>query len=212
MQIISHRGFWSHQNEQNNLKAFENSLLLGFGIEVDIRDFKGDIAISHDLANEESLKLRSLLELYKNYNNKFTLAFNIKSDGLSTILKNYLSLFQIKNYFIFDASVPDSLNYINLGITTFTRQSEYEISPNFYDLAQGVWLDEFYSSWISEKILNLHKQNNKKICIVSPELHNREYKLEWQKYKKILHEVNPDDVFLCTDYPLEAKIFFEQND
>jgi hypothetical protein len=207
--IVSHRGYWLHKKEENSLKAFQRSLSLGLGIEIDVRDYCGTLVISHDIAIENSLNLSNLLDFYSTCNDRPIIAFNIKSNGLQNKLKNQLENYDIKNYFVFDASVPDAIQYINQGLTTFTRQSEYETIAAFYDLADGVWLDEFYSDWIDEKILNFHHNNSKKICIVSPELHGRDHIIGWKKLRKILIE-NPDiKITICTDYPLEAKEFFE---
>lgn len=208
MIIISHRGYWLLKKEKNSLKAFKRSLSAGFGIEIDVRDYGGSLVISHDLPTKYNLKLSILLDFYSTCNNQPTLAFNIKSNGLQNKLKDQLENFKINNYFIFDASVPDAIEFINLGMNTYTRQSEYEMIPSFYDLADGVWLDEFNSNWINDDILKFHHKKGKKICIVSPELHGRDHNLNWEKFRKILIE-NPDiKVALCTDYPLKAKEFF----
>ena len=113
------------------------------------------------------------------------LALNIKSDGLQVKLKCLIEKYRIENYFIFDMSLPDTLEYLAHGMKCFTRQSEYEKEPLFYDKAVGVWLDEFHTDWITEEIIRYHYRNNKKICIVSPDLHKREYEKEWQHYKEI---------------------------
>lgn len=210
MNIIAHRGYWNNINEQNSLEAFERSLSLDFGIEVDIRDYRSELVISHDLPNENSPKLSQLLDIYSKKENKPLIALNVKSDGLQHNLKMKLDKYKINNYFIFDASVPDAINFIKLKMKTFTRQSEYESTPAFYKLAEGVWLDEFYSSWIDEETLNFHHKNGKKICIVSPELHKRDRDVGWKKYKKIIFK-NPRISFsLCTDYPFEARNYFVQ--
>ena len=39
------------------------------------------------------------------------LALNIKSDGISEILKKTLKKYSIKNYFVFDMSVPELIQY-----------------------------------------------------------------------------------------------------
>ena len=208
MNIISHRGYWKNIKEKNCLVAFERSLFLNFGIEVDIRDYRDELVISHDLPSENSPKLSLLFEIYRKNIHKPLIALNIKSDGLQKILKKQLEKFQIVNYFIFDASVPDSINFIKAGINTFTRQSEYENSPSFYELAKGVWLDEFYSSWIDEHTLNFHSNNGKDICIVSPELHKRDRHIGWKKYKKIIYKNPKIKLTICTDYPLEARNYF----
>lgn len=87
-------------------------------------------------------------------------------------------------------SVPDALLYIDLNFNVFTRQSEYEKEPSFYDKACGVWMDEFYSYWIDKNIIKKHIDNGKLVCIVSPELHKRDYKKEWQEYKQIEKELH----------------------
>lgn len=209
MIIISHRGYWKNQNEKNTIKAFEQSLNLGIAIEVDIRDYKNNLVISHDIANETSPELTSLFDIYCQLANQPIIAFNVKSNGLQKKLKYLLESFQIKNYFIFDCSVPDALNYIKLGMPTYTRQSEYETLPAFYDLSSGVWIDEFNSNWIDAKTLEFHYKNRKKICIVSPEIHGRDSLLSWKTYKKVISDYPNINISLCTDYPLEARNFFE---
>ncbi|WP_232086808.1 PI-PLC domain-containing protein [Helicobacter winghamensis] len=119
-----------------------------------------------------------------------------------------LEKYNIQNYFVFDMSIPDALGYIKLGFNLFTRQSEYEKNPSFYNEAKGVWLDEFHSHWINEQIIKEHLNNNKQICIVSPDLHKRDYQKEWQEYKEIEVKLNGANLMLCTDKVIEARRFF----
>ncbi|HEG5396493.1 TPA: hypothetical protein SEZ58_001518 [Campylobacter coli] len=213
MLIIAHRGFWIKETEKNTLKAFEKSFQNNFGVETDLRDMLKQVVISHDIPNENSLSLDNFFTLYKRFLNNFPLALNIKADGLQSILKKNLEKYDINNYFVFDMSIPDALLYLRAGFNVFTRQSEYEKQPSFYNEAYGVWMDEFYEHWIDERIIQEHLENNKKICIVSPELHKRDFKEEWQEYREISKKLkNGDDLMICTDYPLQAKEFFnEQN-
>ena len=51
MKILSHRGFWREVAEKNKLVAFDYSFSLGFGTETDVRDFGGELVISHDIPN-----------------------------------------------------------------------------------------------------------------------------------------------------------------
>ena len=211
IEIISHRGLWKNSDERNSYKSFEESLSNGFGIETDIRDHNGDLIISHDipLQNYDYLSLDAFLELYKSKNSHNTLALNIKSDGLSYLLKKKLNQLNISNYFVFDMSVPDTLSYSKESVNFYSRQSEYEVDPILYKQCSGIWLDEFHSEWISEKLIKFHNSNNKKVCIVSPELHGRAYLKEWEKYKNIYIK-NPDlSIIICTDFPLEARSYFE---
>ncbi len=205
MPIISHRGYWKTAEEKNTTLAFERSFSMGFGTETDIRDYKGELVISHDIANESAISFRQFLDIYSQYDKNLCLALNIKADGLQAKIKEALEECQITNYFVFDMSVPDSLGYLKHNLNTFTRQSEYEQSPSFYEKSHGVWLDCFEGDWIDSDIITKHLSNHKMVCVVSPDLHKREYYPTWEKYKPICKENN---FLLCTDYPEEAKKFF----
>ena len=71
-----------------------------------------------------------------------------------------------------------------------------------FEKAEGVWLDSFNSDWFNTQDINKILKRNKQVCIVSPDLHKREYKPVWGKYKEI------GGIMLCTDYPMEAERFF----
>ena len=208
MIILSHRGYWKENYEKNLPFSFERSFSLGFGTETDIRDYKGELVISHDMADKNCISVKEMFEIYNKYDNSLPLALNIKADGLQVKLKEVLEEYKILNYFVFDMSVPDGLGYLKQNIKAFTRESEYEKTPSFYDEACGIWLDEFQDHWITKEVIEKHIKNNKQVCIVSPDLHKREYKKEWQHYKTIEKELGIDNFMICTDYPEEAKEFF----
>ena len=207
MKILSHRGFWVSPEEKNTLKAFERSFRCGFGTETDIRDAGGKLVISHDVPSSPVLSCGEFFDLYKRVGHPLPLALNIKSDGLQGLLQAEIGKYQIENYFLFDMSVPDGLLYIRRKLRTFTRQSEYESCLPFYKEAAGVWLDEFHSDWITETTLSKHVTSGKEVCIVSPDLHQRECCARWEMYRNwgICHL---DNVMICTDYPKMAGEFF----
>jgi hypothetical protein len=210
MIVLSHRGWWLDPAEKNTATAFHRSFTEGYGTETDIRDYQGELVISHNIADISSMKAEDFFVLYKKYGDGLPLALNIKADGLQQKLKNILLQYNIKNYFIFDMSVPDGLQYLKYDITSFTRQSEYERIPSFYNEASGVWLDEFLGPWITQEIITQHIKNKKKICIVSPDLHKRDHIAEWSYYKKFEKTFETDTLMLCTDYPEDARRFFSE--
>jgi len=210
MEIISHRGVWGSTEEQNTLSAFERSLDMNFGIETDIRDYGSKIVISHNMPKMNCLRLEDLLDLYKKCQSNTKLALNIKSDGLQSELKKLLHEYHVSNYFTFDMSVPDALGHIKENINSFTRQSEYEKQPAYYDNACGVWLDEFIYHWITIDTITSHDKNGKSICIVSPELHHRSHTAEWKDYLMLRSKSFSSKIMLCTDYPQEAKRYFNE--
>lgn len=208
MIILSHRGYWLEEAEKNSLVAFNRSFSLGFGTETDVRDWDGQLVISHDPANSECLTLEKFLKLYLQYPRQPTLALNVKADGLQAALQSKLKSFGIENYFLFDMAVPDSLLYLHRGMNTYTRHSEYEPVPPYYEKAHGVWLDEFDGHWLSDEVIEQHLSSGKAICIVSPELHKRSYEKEWQHYRDLEKKIGKDKLMLCTDMPESAKEFF----
>jgi len=209
MQILSHRGFWLSAEEKNSVSAFERSFDQGFGTETDIRDFNGNLVISHDIADKSCIGVPEFLGIYRRGSQNLPLALNVKADGLQALLKKTLEEQGIENYFVFDMSVPDMVGYLKAGLKTFTRQSELETPPALYEQASGVWLDEFHSHWIDEDIIVRHISNDKRVCIVSPELHGRKYQYEWNHYRDIDRKLSSDAIMLCTDHPEIAKEFFD---
>ncbi len=207
--IISHRGFWIREEEKNSVEAFERSFSSGFGTETDIRDFNGELVISHDIPTKKGITLKRFFEVFNSYDNTLPLALNIKSDGLQSHIFDLLKEYDILNYFVFDMSVPDALGYLKKGIKAYTRESEYERTPSFYEKAKGVWMDEFKESWIEPENINKHLSNNKEVCIVSPELHKRDYLSEWKKYGESFNFVDNESLHICTDKPQKAKDFFK---
>ncbi|UAJ14210.1 PI-PLC domain-containing protein [Aquirufa lenticrescens] len=207
MEIISHRGYWKNVSEKNMPIAFTRSFELGFGTETDLRDFDGDIVISHDIPDKDSISLRTFFESYKQTDNSTTLALNVKSDGLQKKLKLYLNYFEIKNYFVFDMSIPDTIAYKEHDINFFSRQSEFESLPVFYENCKGVWLDAFDGIWYDKELILEHLKNDKKVAIVSPELHKRDMYEFWEMLRNT--QINLlSGVILCTDFPEEAKNYF----
>lgn len=207
MIIISHRGYWISKEDQNSMQAFIRSFKSGFGTETDIRDYKGDLVISHDIPDDKKSNLESFLQVYTQNNPSLILALNIKADGLQEKLKLLLNKYAVTNYFVFDMSVPEGIKYINQGFNAFTRQSEYEKIPSFYEQAKGIWIDCFIDDWLDNKTILEHLNANKKVCLVSPDLHKRNHVSFW---KKICSPVllNNSNLILCTDLPEKAKEFF----
>lgn len=207
MKILSHRGFWKAESEKNSEMAFIHSFKLGFGIETDVRDLNGRLVISHDPPTGEPLPLEKLFETYKQYGNGLTLALNIKADGLWKILQRSIYEYDIHEYFVFDMSIPDTIPYLRSDMRVFTRLSEYEKFPPFHKEAAGIWMDCFEDDWITQRDINKYLEAAKKVCIVSPELHKREYKIFWSSLVAWdLHRAN--NLMICTDHPQEARLFF----
>jgi hypothetical protein len=204
MLFLSHRGLWKNKTEQNTLAAFNSAFENGFGCELDVRDRDGELVISHDVPQQSCLLLEEVFQNYQKLNCQQPIAINIKADGLQVLLKELILSYKITNYFTFDMSIPDTLGYQRNEIVFFSRQSEYEPEPIFYEKAGGIWLDAFNEDWWSREELIKHLENNKVIAVVSPELHRREHLKVWH----ILASINHNRLMLCTDFPEAAREFF----
>ena len=207
MQIIAHRGFWLDPSEKNTSIAFTRALENGFGIETDFRDLNGKLVVSHDLPEDSMMTIDTFVNLYVANCGVGLMALNIKADGLQALVKKLVKDSGMKNYFVFDMSVPDMRGYFSEEIPTFTRLSEYEQSPSFLDKSIGVWLDAFESQWYDIQIINDLLGKNKQVAIVSSELHGYPHHNLWKFLKENqLHQNSL--IALCTDFPLDAKEYF----
>lgn len=206
MKIIAHRGWWLNSSEKNSHKAFINALSNGFGIETDIRDLAGKLVIAHDCPSGNEMLFQDFLALCTNYPNASPHALNIKSDGLSSLVAKEVRESEIKDFFVFDMSIPDALNYLNANLPAYTRVSEYENPPSYLEYATGIWLDAFHSEWYDMSLIK-HYLENKAVAIVSPELHHRPHLSLWKEIK-VAQLYNYQHLAICTDFPAEAKEFF----
>lgn len=208
MKILAHRGYWNSRIEKNSPEALRMALEKGYGFESDVRDYMGKIVISHDIADAKSQNAEEVFSWLKEFDDKYCFAINIKADGLKDILKLYFEKYNISNYFLFDMSVPQMIEFKEMGLRYFTRQSEAEPVPCMYDDAAGVWIDGFWSEeWITRELLDSHIKKGKEVCIVSPDLHGRmDYTEFWEKFGD--YSLDWDKVLLCTDYPDKAGEYF----
>lgn len=207
MKILAHRGYWSELHEKNGSDAFARAWASGYGIETDLRDRNGDIVISHDPPDGSAARFEDFLQTYVKRGNGTPLALNIKADGLCVPVAQLLAQNLAKNFFVFDMSVPDSLHYLQAGMPVFLRLSEHEPKTGLFSRADGVWLDAFERDWWTADTLREIHAEGKSVAIVSPELHRRPHEAVWRS----LRELEPAllrNVFLCTDFPQEAEVFF----
>lgn len=213
MKILAHRGYWETQGEKNTIVAFERAFAFGFGVETDIRDYNGDIVISHDPPKDGTISLENFLNVYRKYMSSSSaenmLALNVKSDGLYTLLAENFKRAGLSDnhYYFFDMSVPEQYQYISRGFRTYSRSSEFEKELLFPEKMVGVWLDQFEECDHIEKELPRLLGLNIPITIISPELHGRDKTKVWELLKEYR---NCEQISLCTDLPMEAREYFNE--
>lgn len=208
--ILAHRGWWLEAQEKNQTIAFERAFSAGYGVETDVRDTNGRLVISHDIARTDAMPFERFLDIYKSYGESGWLALNVKSDGLHVALGEALRGAGVDRYFVFDMSVPDTLQYLKHGLRTFTRRSEYEVGSTLDASAAGIWWDCFEGAGdmgLAAKAL----QSGKGGALVSPELHRREHSDVWRSWRDdIVAATDRPALMLCSDFPEEADRFFNR--
>jgi hypothetical protein len=207
MIVLSHRGYWLTAEEKNTPRAFARSFHLGFGTETDLRDSSGRLVISHDPPAADALPAEVFFDVHQGIEPGLPLALNVKADGLHRLVKQIVERYRLQSAFVFDMSIPDTRGYLAAGLPVFTRHSEYEPQPAFYDQATGVWMDGFESDWMSEADVARHLDAGKRVCLVSPELHGRDHRRLWERLAS-MRIVSYPGLMLCTDLPEDARSLF----
>jgi hypothetical protein len=203
MIVISHRGYWKNVDEKNTCSAFQRSFDLDFGTETDIRDCKGELLISHDMPLGDEISLDKFLDVLAGKN--LPLALNIKSDGLAVALGRVMRKHQVSDWFVFDMAVPDMKSHFDAGNPVFTRMSDIEPVPAYLNESQGIWLDMFDDQWYDTAVIVSLLNRNKRVCIVSSELHKKDPSDLWSSLSVIAGHPR---LLLCTDEPELARQYF----
>ncbi|WKW30685.1 phosphodiesterase [Pseudomonas viridiflava] len=202
MKILSHRGYWNDPNEKNSRTAFKRSLELGFGLETDIRDCAGRLVVSHDMPTGHELGFEQLLAMLQG--KSLPLALNIKADGMVDSIRRALQAHEVQDWFVFDMSVPDMRSYLDAGLPVFARVSEVEREPPWAREVTGIWLDSFSGADYDTNQIARFLGDGKRVCVVSPELHNRPHQHLWKALESLRDNA---ELMLCTDYPELARKF-----
>jgi hypothetical protein len=196
--IILKTEFICHRiNIVNELKNIDKE----FGVEIDLRDDhkSGKIILAHDpFVDGEYFE-----DYLKEYNHN-TLILNIKSERIEIECLKLLEKYNIHNYFFLDSSFPMiyllNKDYKNNNIAF--RFSEYEHIDNFInckDMFSTIWIDCFTKFPLNKENYELIKNENKKICIVSPELQKQPEKIFEYKNHIIENNIIPD-MICCKVY------------
>tara|TARA_B100000085_G_C18378203_1_gene445237 strand:- start:159 stop:767 length:609 start_codon:yes stop_codon:yes gene_type:complete len=155
-------------NELEQLKKIPSK----YGVEIDIRSEGNNLIIHHDPFKKGVL----FKEWLKIYNHKL-LIINIKEEGLEPFIISELNKYKIKNFFFLDQSFPFIIKKSKLlSKKSAVRFSEFENIKTVlavHKYVKWVWIDCFNYIPINKYIIEKLKENNFKICLVSPELQGR---------------------------------------
>jgi hypothetical protein len=165
------------------------------GIELDVRDYDGELRLAHDPLDSGE----RLADLLAEFRHAFVI-FNLKCDGLVEPVLALAEQFGVQNFFLLDLANPTLINLARRGERRIAvRYSEFEpleFALAFAGLVDWVWVDCFTHLPLnaeSYRRLAAHF----KLCLVSPEMqgHGR---AEIARYRRQLQTMPLDAV--CTDF------------
>lgn len=168
------------------------------GVELDIRDYDGDLVLAHDPL-QGGVRLEDYLRGYRH-----ALAiFNVKCDGLEDRILELVERFRIADYFFLDVANPTLVGLARRGERAVAvRYSEFEpieFALAFAGRVDWVWVDCFTYLPLDG---DSHRQLREhfKICLVSPELQGHP-RATIRDYRRQLDGLPIDAV--CTDFPAD---------
>ncbi|MCI0396720.1 MAG: hypothetical protein L0332_32410 [Chloroflexi bacterium] len=165
------------------------------GIEVDVRDYDGELRLVHDpfLSGE---RLEELLGAYRHA----LVIFNVKCDGLEERIMALAAEYRVENYFFLDVAPPTLIRLARRGVRqAAVRYSEYEPIEAALALAgrvEWVWVDCFNRLPLDPASYEQLRRHFK-LCLVSPELQKFPREMI-QSFRRQLWEMPVDAV--CTDF------------
>ena len=190
MEIILHR--------RNTLYDLKNTSK-EFGIEIDIRSYKGQLILHHD----PFIKGEYFSEWIKYYKHG-TLILNVKEEGLENKILDILSINKINSFFFLDQSFPFIIKTLSNGEDRIAlRVSEFEsieTALNLKNKTQWIWVDMFSRFPLSKYEYKKLKEAKFKLCLVSPELQKLNH-IKINNLKSYLEEENISLDAVCTKIP-----------
>jgi hypothetical protein len=165
------------------------------GIEVDVRDYDGDLRLVHDplLSGE---RLEDLLAAYRHA----LIIFNVKCDGLEGRILGLAAQYRVNDFFFLDVANPTLVNLARRGVRqAAVRYSEYEpleFALAFAGKVDWVWIDCFTRLPVDRET-HSRLRAHFKLCLVSPEL-QKHPRAMIGAFREQLRGMPLDAV--CTDY------------
>ena len=223
--ILAHRGNLRGPAPltENTVAAAAEALDMGLGLEIDLRlDGARRFYIAHDRqpctpANDLDSFVKLLTQPHG-----CCVAINVKELGNSTDLISLQLSGQFGSdsfFFDFELLEPDQPGYTQRMIRKLPRGDQVRLAARLSDRGEPleaclsipaniVWADEFDSLWLTKQDRETVRDSGRLFYIVSPELHgfSEEIMLKrWVDFKD--WEIDG----LCTDYPIAARQFFQNN-
>lgn len=165
------------------------------GIEIDIRDYRGELRLAHD-PFKAGERLEALLAEFRHA----FIIFNTKCDGLVGPILTLAKKYNLQNFFFLDLANPTLINLARSGERRIAvRYSEFEpleFALTFAGQVDWVWVDCFTRFPLDIDIYRQLRQHFN-ICLVSPEMQGHA-RAAIAEYRQQLAHMPIDAV--CSDF------------
>ncbi len=165
------------------------------GVEIDVRDYDGDLRLVHDPL-QSGERLTDWLAGYRHA----LLIFNVKCDGLEDRLRALAARHGIEHYFFLDVANPTLVRLAREGerraAVRFSEYEPIEFALAFAGRVDWVWVDCFTRLPLDAATHDRLRQHFR-LCLVSPEL-QRHPRDRIAAFKAQLQDLPVDAV--CTDF------------
>lgn len=178
--------FYSHRI---NTLVQLNNVDKSCGVEIDIRDYKSNLILSHDPFHKEFIYLEEYLPSLAGR----SIIANIKSERIEKkFVEMSKKLAPNSEYFFLDSSFSMISNFGSI-YNFASRFSEFESIDTSINLLKNslinwIWIDTFFSFPISEDNINKINSLQVKKCFTSPDLLGRDSQIP--AYGKLIKKFN----------------------
>ena len=142
------------------------------GVEIDVHAYGDRVVVHHD-PFVDAPSLEAWLDAYRH---AFVI-LNIKEEGIEQHVLDMVVGRGIENFFMLDLSFPSLIKMVRRGERRIAlRVSDYENVASALTLAgkvEWIWLDVFHGFPIGRKDYECLRNAGFRLCLVSPELHDR---------------------------------------
>ena len=165
------------------------------GVEIDVRDYDGDLRLVHDPL-QSGERLADWLAGYRHA----LLIFNVKCDGLEDHLRTLAAQHGIERYFFLDVANPTLVRLAREGerraAVRFSEYEPIEFALAFAGQVDWVWVDCFTRLPL-DLVTHVRLRQHFRFCLVSPELQGHP-RARIAEFRAQLHGLPVDAV--CSDF------------
>jgi glycerophosphoryl diester phosphodiesterase len=216
IKILAHRGNvnGSNHSTENTVAVCEESVKLGFGLELDVRTYNEKLYAKHDPIESEKEQLWDEIVSVIKYYPELPIAINIKEADCECSLIKSISELDKCNIFLFDLELVvglekyDSLASLyrnldpNLEVAIRVSDRKETLERAISSKSTVVWLDEFDKFWVSAESVHTLNQAGKTIYAVAPDLHGYSAQVSMNRCREFIEW---GITGICTDYPIMLK-------